>query len=517
MKNKKKNFSIKVYADDFAVAADAAIEVLGKFGNSKKSPFKTFLKKGENGKYRAYLDSVSDDNDLGEVIDEDGLYETIDKYINGYETTTNITSFDEDEENFVGTFEVEIPEDVVAEKVDTIPEKIQKVLNNKMNQGIKEEYRQVCEDRVKYMLDNYVNLLDIEDVINYWDVDLINANGNKVPTPYVDPNLEITHKKGRNGVVARAIQAYIVGSATLLKGPKATGKNTCINSIVWLFGDRVEEHTFTQQDSMTDLMASEGTDNSACEQMGTISTSMLAQAEKIRLAHASDPSKPYTKEEDEILLTESLFKQLSAQAGSVHIIHEYRAFARWILDATGHTCFVANELNMADPNLLVGLLHSILDGSITEYDIPGRGLVPLAKHHQIFATMNVGYAGEMEGNPATLSRFGAFELGQPATIIGILHSAVMSDLKKMGITEDLPEKYYEVTEKFYNRCKKAVESGGMTDQCLNVRGIVRALVETKRFEGRTTLNQKLEDEVVTPCDDDERSTLMVLLENTVKC
>ena len=43
------------------------------------------------------------------------------------------------------------------------------------------------------------------------------------------------------------------------------------------------------------------------------------------------------------------------------------------------------------------------------------------------------------------------------------------------------------------------------------------MVETKRFEGRTTLNQKLEDEVVTACDDTERPMLLTLLNKTVVC
>lgn len=515
---KTTTYEIEILADDYAIAADNVIELLEKKTDEKPLPFKSVFKQS-NGKYRVYIDdSSNDDNCYGKLV---SIKPEINDFANQLENATinvGITSWNEDKEVFIGKLDIIKDENVVDSKLVEIPAKLQKLIDVKMKEGIKPENKDAVIARVKYLLDNYVNILDIEDVIKYWDIDCINNWGTRIPTYYIDPNLENAHKQNKSGFVSRAVQTYLVGNPKILKGPKSTGKNTAINSIVWVFGDSVEEHTFTMQDSMADVISSEGTDNSAMEKLKVISTKLLADAEKVRIKHSVDPTAEYSKDDDETLLAEALFKQLSAEAGSVHIIHEYRGFARWLLDSTGHKCYVADELNMADANLLVGLLHPILDGSITEYDIPGRGPVKLAKHLMMFATMNVGYAGEQEGNPATRSRFGAFELAQPQTIRGILHSAVASELKKKGVTGDLPEKYYEQAENFYNGCKAATENGGeLTDQCLNIRGIVRAMVETKRFEGRTTLNQKLEDEVVTPCDDDERTMLTVLLNRLVSC
>lgn len=524
----KKNtvYDITILADDYAVYADELINMLeNREDATKPLPFKTvFGFDQQSNKYRAYIDDASDpDNTYGivDAITPAMTMEELKERLADSQISVAINSFSEDDECFHGKMTVSTDSAKVTKKLSSIPDEIIAELDKKMEEGIKPKFRTAVEARVKYMLDNYVNILDIIDVIRYWDVDCINNWGERIPTYYVDPNLENTHKQNKDGLVARAIQTYLVGNPKILKGPKSTGKNTAINSIVWCFGDSVEEHTFTMQDSMSDVISSEGTDNSAMERLRTISTSILADAEKIRLAHSNNPNLHYSKKEDEVLLAEALFKQLSAEAGAVHIIHEYRGFARWLLDSTGHKCYVADELNMADANLLVGLLHPILDGSITEYDIPGRGPVKLAKHLMMFATMNVGYAGEQDGNPATRSRFGAFELGQPETIKGILHSAVKSGLQKKGIEGDLPEKYYTQAEKFYFACKKATTGqdsvGDITDQCLNIRGIVRAMIETKRFMGRTTLNQKLEDEVVTPCDDEERPVLMTLLNRIVTC
>lgn len=519
-----KTYQINILADDYAVKADDVIEMVEKAKKAGNLPLDAnILLERKEHLYNLYLEDSIDENNIGRIHKISGVKKSEwDKLLKSVKSI-KITGWNEDTETFSADMLIDYDENAVTTNVSDIPEKVQKVLNAKLKEGILPELKETCEERIKYMLKNKVNLLDIIDVINYWDVDCINKLGPRIPTRYIDPNLANATNQGKSGVISRAVQTYLVGNPKILKGPKSTGKNTMINSVVWLFGDSIEEHTFTMQDSRADVISSEGTDNSAMERLKTISTKLLADAEKVKLTHSMNTELPYTKSEDEILLAEALFKQLSAEAGAVHIIHEYRGFARWLLDDTGHKCYVADEMNMADANLLVGLLHPILDGSITEFDLPGRGPVKLAKHLMMFATMNVGYAGEQEGNPATLSRFGAFELGQPASISGILHSAVQSELSKKNIKGDLEDKYYEQAENFYNACKAAAQgtssysSGELSDQCLNIRGIVRAMVETKRFEGRTTLNQKLEDEVVTACDDTERPMLLTLLNKTVVC
>lgn len=509
-------YDIQILADDFAAAADQIIELFDNKTDDKPLKFKTKFKAMSDGMIGAYVDdSTSEDNRYGKfktIEDVDVL-----RAEKLYDVNVELHSWDEDSATFKGVILITRDSTIVEQKSNEIPDKLIKLIEKRIRNGIHPELREILEARVKYMLDNYVNILDIEDVINYWSVDCINAWGTRIPTYYVDPALETCHQAGEGGFISNAIQTYLMGHPKILKGPKSTGKNTAINTIVWLFGDKVEEHTFTMQDSFADVISSEGTDNSASEKLKTIPTELLADAEKIRLRHTLDPSLSYTDEEDQVLLAEALFKQLSAESASVNIVHEYRAFARWLMDTTGHTCFVGDEMNMADANLLVGLLHPILDGSITEYDIPGRGPIPLANHLMLFATMNVGYAGEQEGNPATKSRFGAFELAQPESIKPILHAAVKHDLQKYK-TVDLPEIYYNDAEKFYNACRSIAigSNSSISDQCLNIRGIVRALVETARFNGRTTLREKIKAEVITPCDDEERMILIPVLTRTIK-
>ena len=511
----KKNYKITILADDFAAGADSLIELLDK---GLPTSFKTiFQKNEEEHSYRCYIDEAKPENCYGfvERCNAD-LEELLNSSLSSY--SVKISSYNDDDSLFTGTLTVDMPEGTVTSKSAGIPADVQKAVDEKMKEGIRPELKGAVEARVKYMLRNYVNTLDIIDVVNYWDVSCINAQGARIPTYYIDPDLDNLHKQGKAGIVSRAIQSYLMGMPKILKGPKSTGKNTLINSIVWVFGDHSVEHTFSMQDSFTDVIASEGTDNSATERLKAVHANILADAEKVRIRHTSNPDMPYyTPEEDETLLAEALFKQLSAESASVHIVYEYRAFAKWLLDPTGHCCLIADEMNMGDANLLVALFHPILDGSMTEYAMPGRGNIPLAKHLMMFATCNIGYAGEQDANPATRSRFGAFELGQPKSIKPILHSAVEHDTAVKGITTKLPEDYFSQTEKFYSACRRAASSSdaSITDQCLNIRGLVRALVMTSRFNGRLTLRQAIEDEVVTPCDDEERPQISMILDSTV--
>lgn len=511
----KKTYKITILADDFSIGADTLINMLSD-SQLKTASFKTLFTKGTDGKFRCHMDDTADDSCYG-IVQKCGF--DLDKIVNSGVTnySVKITNYDDETALFTGTLTVVLSDGTVIAPADGIPADVQAAIDKKMAEGIRPELKEAVEARVKYMLRNYVNTLDIQDVIAYWDVNCINQQGTRIPTYYIDPDLENLQRQGKSGIVSRAIQSYLMGMPKILKGPKSTGKNTLINSIVWLFGDHSVEHTFSMQDSFTDVIASEGTDNSASERLKTVHTDILADAEKIRIRHGSDPDMPYTPEEDETLLAEALFRQLSAESASVHIVYEYRAFAKWLLDPTGHCCLIADEMNMGDANLLVALFHPILDGSMTEYAMPGRGNIPLAKHLMMFATCNIGYAGEQDANPATRSRFGAFELGQPKSIKPILHSAVAHDTAAKGITAKLDEEYFNQTEKFYSACRRAASSNdaSITDQCLNIRGLVRALVMTSRFNGRLTLRQAIEDEVVTPCDDEERPQISMILNSTV--
>ena len=129
----------------------------------------------------------------------------------------------------------------------------------------------------------------------------------------------------------------------------------------------------------------------------------------------------------------------------------------------------------------------------------------------MFGAMNPGYQGTNDLNEATKSRFASLELDQPKSIKPLLKSAVSYELSLKG-RKDLDDVYYTQASKFYDACQAAVtgSAGRMTisDDCLNVRGLVRALTNMGIYgDKRTTLRQEITDHVITPCDNEERMSL----------
>lgn len=349
------------------------------------------------------------------------------------------------------------------------------------------------------------------------------------PTEYVDPELDLTKKRHEPSLLYRALSSFLMGYAKILKGPKSTGKNTFINWVTWIMNVPQTEHTATLQDSRADYMASEVTDNTAVETLRHMKAELLAKKmvitiKALLMSIVSVVTLGIVKlelsdDDKEALAQLFLYDRAKAEAASVHIVYEYAALAKWILQGG---VFVLNEANMADANLLVGLLHPILDGSITSFPIPGVGDVKLGKNLVLYMTMNPGYVGEQDMNDATKSRLGAYELAQPNSIRKLLEKAVEHELENYGISEPLDESVYDAAVKFYDKVNETVKKGekDLSDSALNIRGMVRALATYGRFKDMpgVKVSTFLKDEVVTPCDSqEERMVLESILRAMVNC
>ena len=90
----------------------------------------------------------------------------------------------------------------------------------------------------------------------------------------------------------------------------------------------------------------------------------------------------------------------------------------------------------------------------------------------------------------------------------------------------MDEKYFREAGNFYEQLKSAVMGDGVkcqyrantvSDVCLNVRGIVRALRNVAMFEDCTTLKHELKTQVINPCDDKEIPYLIPILNLAVDC
>lgn len=351
-----------------------------------------------------------------------------------------------------------------------------------------------------------------------------------MPTEYIDPDQEKSIKAKEPTLIYRAVASFLMGYGKILKGPKSTGKNTFINWICWLMNVPSTEHTATMQDSRADYMASEVTDNTALETLRHMKVDLLAKKmvitvkallmSVVNIITLGIVKMELSEEDKEALAQLFLYDLAKAEAASVHIVYEYAALAKWIMQGG---VFILNECNMADANLLVGLLHPILDGSITSFPIPGVGDVPLGKNLVLYMTMNPGYAGETEMNEATKSRLGSYELAQPKSIRKILEKAVEHELSLYGVTTPLDSKCFEETVAFYDAINNIVNKGNqdLSDCALNIRGMVRAMSSYGRYLTAglpgLTLRSFMRDEVVTPCSEEERLVLETILNATIHC
>lgn len=384
-----------------------------------------------------------------------------------------------------------------------ISEAVQTAINAKVAEGIVTE--DCAKERVEYMIRNYFFEEDILDVIDHWH-SVEGACRHKAL--YVDPKLEEHHKAGMNGTVLRGVRNVLCGNPVLLKGPKATGKNTFVTTIAWLLGEPLRYHTAGLGETKDDYVSTQVTDNEAADKVANMKAEDIVTCEIIRARHAANPAVPYTNKEKEVLLSEAVFKKLQAQCASVRIIHEYKAYTKWIMYGG---VFFLDEFNFADPNLIGELFHGILDHSMSTWEVPGMGDVSLSRNTMMFGAMNPGYQGTNDLNEATKSRFASLELDQPKSIKPLLKSAVSYELSLKG-RKDLDDVYYTQASKFYDACQAAVtgSAGRMTisDDCLNVRGLVRALTNMGIYgDKRTTLRQEITDHVITPCDNEERMSL----------
>lgn len=406
----------------------------------------------------------------------------------------------------------------VAAEATTISTAVQQAMDEAVKKGFAKEE---VEQRVKYMLANCFPEATILHVIDYWRPGYCEPR----PTDYIDPALATSTKGGRNGVVARICHKAMLGYMCLLRGPKSTGKDTCVNSIAWLLMLPKAETVITRQTDIMDIFGTQKTDNSASDALSKMDENVLAKANAVLASHKAPEE--LTAEERGSLITYALFEKLSAQAASVHIIHEVKAIVECL---TKGGIFLVDEFNMGDSNLYSGFINPLGDGSTRTFDVPGYGPVPIDKHFVLMATQNDGYAGCEDQNEATLSRFKAFVLAQPESIEGILHAAVRGELKKKGLTcADPHDKYFKCAVKFYDVCKRQVLGEGSsnfgsnngvgisTDQCLNIRGIVSALTCVAEYGDATSLSEELEDCVINVCPLDERSALMTALNKTVNC
>jgi hypothetical protein len=274
--------------------------------------------------------------------------------------------------------------------------------------------------------------------------------------------------------------------------------------LAFLFNKEYFVIQLNENTSDGDVYGEKSTDNSAAN---AITWDMAFQAIKAQtmIAKGETPS-------DETMKAYADFEMYKSLASSVKIVQALGVWVQW-LQRGG--IMVLNEMDMADANFFSQLVNMILDGT-GFMTVPGYGRVDVNPECVLIGTQNgASYAGTNTQNSASISRFDKYILPQPQDVMGQLKAAC----KGQGFEVD--DKYLIACNEFY---KDLLLKTGMTgfegvlsDTCLNIRGMVRALKAVVTFDYEVTLKERLKISVVNACSDDERPLVVQSLNEKVTC
>lgn len=176
-------------------------------------------------------------------------------------------------------------------------------------------------------------------------------------------------------------------------------------------------------------------------------------------------------------------KEVVFQPGPIYQCAKYGGFG------------VLDEINMAK-NEAMAVLHSTLDYRRT-IDIPGYERIHLHPATRFIATMNYGYAGTRDLNEALLSRFVVIEMPQlDKDQLALLFSREYRNLKEV---------YIDQFTDLFMELRRKVESGEVSNSCLDVRGMIDAI---KLMDIGLNLGQALEMTLVDKSFDEYEKTLL---------
>ena len=152
-------------------------------------------------------------------------------------------------------------------------------------------------------------------------------------------------------------------------------------------------------------------------------------------------------------------------------------------------------------------MNPMLD-STRALDVPGIGLLRLHPDCVLICSANPGFVGEMAANGATESRLGHIEFPNATDIT--------KQLKAQLGENYVAEKYFKECNDYYRAIKAMV--GTISDQCLNIRGFIRALQGVYRDiqDGEeVNLADDIKIQVINGCPEEDRPNLILQLNEIV--
>lgn len=277
-------------------------------------------------------------------------------------------------------------------------------------------------------------------------------------------------------LIPKSVAYFNRHRAILLEGPSATGKNTLIETLCWLFQRPLYEISLTRQTSVEDLLGDL-----------TLSTSAPSVSWLPISSQAS-----FEQQWGQWCQNWVLFAQAMTQSGQQ--IQFKRGILTEAMEVGG--VLTLDEVNMATVGI-TALLHSVLDMRARLF-IPHYGQVNAHKNFNIVATMNRGYFGTFELNTAFHQRFTHLHCQYAESLLPLLRQCFPS----LGFP------ILQQVDQFYVHLCQLIQKRKLPESSLNIRGILTAL-ETSTLP----LIETLADNLVNALSDDlARETMIQLIQ-----
>jgi MoxR-like ATPase len=318
------------------------------------------------------------------------------------------------------------------------------------------------------------------------------------------------------------IACGLLGQPVLLEAPKSAGKNVLTENFAYVMGEKCYRTNLDAQSTAEDFFGEKSTDDSAAK----ILEENPSYAENhLILTNEHLYNLCRIKDFREVLDGATKYETLRSQMQSVRIRLQKAPASLWADDDQGTLCI--DEINAANPNLLIRLLNPLIDGDRL-FSNPSCGIYKhLSLSHHVVGTMNKDYDGTFDLNEAVLSRFNVMKLKAPKDISASITMKFgnrsikpakperSKSLKKLIKGGKLNKGQIAQVNKLHQAFISAVESGKVTDKVMNIRGIERALALACAFPDVFRFRDLLEFTVFNGCEDDEIHILRTITNDIV--
>ena len=327
------------------------------------------------------------------------------------------------------------------------------------------EMDEAAFDKLKKWLDTLK--LSEKALVGFFDI--IKKNKNQDPARIPKPTIFNNYDE----VVEDVLYSVVAESNTMLEGPMAAGKNTCLECIANMAQKALYEiqvNSFIDNDTLlgtrTIVAKQDAAEKDKINEEGRKLIEALCRTSRKEELKAAiqDEKNPEGQEAavEEVMDETGIDFSLLLNAmknGQTEVSFQPSVL---VTAMERGSWLVIDEFNTGAPSVMA-VLNSVLDAR-KRIQVPGYGLVEAQEGFRVFATMNPEYEGTFALNPATSSRFNHVTFRAADKITPIILSRVPGASKE----------FLRDAEKIYADIRKGISTGTFSQESMNVRGFIEA-------------------------------------------